>query len=172
MKKITGVCYGRFDGEKVVHPKRGLSAGYVDILLRNGFKQIRDPGFSQGMGTAYFIKNWTGESDEHFMLCNLLLDEIRKYTPRVEYNLTVFPDMAFGLDDGRWVALEIEDKRKSLEELASKLTKASNYSDFFYLVTNWELLEHYREYAPTFTRRSVQDKIRSYFRGESQALNR
>ncbi|MFH0860578.1 MAG: hypothetical protein V1921_05210 [Candidatus Altiarchaeota archaeon] len=115
--------------------------------------------------------NLTDESDEHFMLCNLLLDEIRRYTPRAEYALTMLPDITFGLDDGRWVAVEIEDKRKSEEELAPKLTKMSNYNDFFYVVTDWELLEHYREYGPTFTRRSVRDKIRSYFRGESQALN-
>ena len=168
MKKITGVAYGRVDFDKMVHAKRGLSEGYVDILLRNGYRQIRDPGFSQGMGTAYYIKNLTGETDEHFILCNLLLDEIRRYTPMVEYNLTLLPDITFGLDDGRWVAVEIEAKRKSEEELAPKLVKMGSYDDYFYVVTDWELLEHYREYGPTFTRRSVQDKIRSYFRDESR----
>ena len=59
MKKVTGVAYGCVDFDKVVHGKRGLSEGYVDILLRNGYKQVRDPGFSQGMGTAYYIKNLT-----------------------------------------------------------------------------------------------------------------
>ena len=115
MKKITGVAYGCVDFDKMVHAKRGLGEGYVDILLRHGYRQVRDPGFSQGMGTAYYIKNLTGETDEHFILCNLMLDEIRKYTPRVEYSLTMLPDVAFGLDDGRWVAVEVEDKRKSEE---------------------------------------------------------
>ena len=168
MKLLTGVAYGHIELEKVVQVKRGLTREHIDVLQRNGYKQIRDPGFSQGMGTAYYILNLTGETDEHFILCNLLLDEIRKYTPMVEYNLTVLPDIIFGLGDGRWVAMEVETKRKSEEEIAPKLIKMGNYDEYFYVVTNWDLLGHYQEYGPTFTRRSVRDKIRSYFRGASK----
>lgn len=168
MNLITGVAYGRIDLNKAVQAKRGLNKWHIDVLQRNGYKQIRDPGFSQGMGTAYYIKNLTGEPDEHFILCNLLFDEIQRYTSMVEYNLTLLPDIIFGLGDGHWVAIEVEDKLKTKDEALPKLFKMTGYDDYFYLVTNWDLLEHFQEYGPTFTRRSVRDKIASYFEPPSR----
>lgn len=166
MKRTAGVGHGRLDGDKKVYVRSELSLGYVDILYRNGFKKVRDPGFSQGKGTAYLIKNLTGESDSHFILWNLIYDEVRRYTDRVEYSLTRLPDVSFGLDDGRWVAVEVEATPKSEKELMPKLVVLGNYDDYFFVVTNWDYLEHYQEYGPTYSRRSVRDKIASYFQGE------
>ena len=126
----------------------------------------RQEGFSQGKGTAYLIKNETGESDAHFILWNLIYDEALKYTNMVEYSLTRLPDVSFGLDDDRWIAVEVEATRKTEKELMTKFVVLGNYDDYFFVVTNWDYLEHYQEYGPTYSRRTVQDKIASYFQGD------
>jgi hypothetical protein len=167
MARIAGIDHTRFSIERKIHVKSELNKVRVDILLGLGFHEVRDPGFSQGKGTAFLVKNITGESDAHFILWNLIYDEIRKYTPKVEYNLTRLPDVTFGLDDGRWVGVEVEATRKSEKELVPKMVVLGNYDDYFYVVTNWDNLEHYQEYGATFTRRTVQAKIESYFQGDS-----
>jgi len=161
----VGVCHGRFDMGRMIHVKKELNEVQVDILRRNGFLEVRDPAFSQGKGTSYLIRNETGESDSHFILWNLIYDEALKYTPKVEYSLTKRPDVIFGLEDGRWVAVEVEATPKSEKQLLPKMVVLGNYDDWFFVVTNWDHLEHYQEYGPTFTRRTVRDKIASYFQG-------
>jgi len=163
MKRMAGIDHERFNIDRKIHVKNELNNVRVNILRSLGFKEVRDPGFSQGKGTSYLIRNETGESDTHFILWNLIYDEALKYTRRVEYSLTRLPDVAFGLDDGRWVAVEVEATRKSEKALMPKLVVLGNYDDYFFVVTNWDYLEHYQEYGETFTRRTVQDKIASYF---------
>ncbi|MDD5110926.1 MAG: hypothetical protein PHG85_00105 [Candidatus Altiarchaeota archaeon] len=167
MARIAGIDHTRFNTERKIHVKSELNKVRLDILKSLGFHEVRDPGFSQGNGTAFLVRNETGESDAHFILWNIIYDEIRKYTPKVEYNLTRLPDVTFGLDEGRWIAVEVEATRKSEKELMPKMVVLGNYADYFFVVTNWDNLEHYQEYGATFTRRTVQDKIASYFQGDS-----
>ena len=167
MRRIAGIDHERFDTERKIHVKSELNKVKVDILRSLGFKEVRDPGFSQGKGTAFMIHNITGESDAHFILWNLIYDEALKYTSRVEYNLTRLPDVVFGLDDGRWVAVEVEATPKSERELAPKFTVLGNYAHYFFVVTNWDNLEHYQEYGVALTRTKVREKIASYSQGDS-----
>ena len=169
MRRIAGIDHKRFNIDRKIHIKSELNKGQVDILQRLGFKEVRDPGVSQGKGTAFLINNEIGESDAHFILWNLIYDEIRKYTPKVEYNLTRLPDVVFGLDDGRRVAVEVEATKKSERELAPKLVVLGNYDDWFFVVTNWDNLMHYQEYGVTITRMKVREKIASYFQGDSSS---
>jgi len=153
----------RFDIDKKVHVKSELDDGQIDILQRLGFREVRDAGFSQGRGTTYLLKNETGESDTHFILWNLIYDEVRRFTDKVTYNLTKKPDIVFTLWNGRTVAVEVESQRKSEMDLAPKLVLLQKYDEWFFVVVDRSDREHYSNYGTTLTRIEVQEKIASLF---------
>ncbi len=153
----------RFSIDKVVQLKNDLTSGQVDILLRNGFREVRDPGFIKGSGSIYMVKNATGETDPHFILWNLIQDEVNKYTDNVTHNLTKEPDVIFTSKDGRRVGIEVETGRKSELKIGRKLSVLEKYDDWFIVVINREDKEYYQNYGPSFTRVTVQEKIRTYF---------
>ena len=153
----------RFNTDKLVQIKNDLTPTQVEILLRNGFREVRDPGFIKGTGSTYLVKNGTGETDPHFILWNLIYDEVRKYTDDVICNRTKAPDIVFTSKDGRRVGVEVETGRKSEQDIGRKLSVLERYDDWFIVVVNREDKEYYMSYGPTLTRITVQEKIRSYF---------
>ena len=153
----------RFDITKKVQLKRSLTKGQIDILLREGFKEVRDPGFSQGTGPSYLVKNDTGETDAHFILWNLIYDNITQYTDKVTTNLTKEPDIVFTVKDGRTIAVEVEATKKSERDLAPKLNVLQKYDEWFFVVVNSLEQSYYSDYGLTLTRTQVEEKIKSYF---------
>jgi len=156
----------RFSITKKVQLKNELNPGQIDILLREGFHEVRDPGFSQGRGSTYLIKNDTGETDAHFILWNLIYDEVKKYTDKVVFNLTREPDIVFTVNN-RSIAVEVESTQRSEKALAPKLAVLQKYDEWFFVVTNKWDKDTYKEYGKTLTRVEVQEKIASYFQGDS-----
>jgi hypothetical protein len=164
MGRVAGMDHTRFDTSRKIHLKSELKPNQIKILQSLGFREVRDPGFSQGRGTAYMVYNSTGESSRHFILWNLIFDEAKKYTKNVEYNLTRLPDVVFEVDVCRWAAVEVEASRKTEKQLQPKLEHLRNrYKDWFFVVADYDLLEHYRRFGPTFTRTQVRDVIAGYF---------
>ena len=160
---ITEPSKKRFDLTKKVQQKNDLIPGQIDILKRNGFKEIKDSGFLKGSGFAYLVKNETSESDEHFILWNLIYDEVSKYTDKLAYNLTKEPDIVFTAADGRSIAVEVETTRKTEKDIAPKLNVLQRYDEWFFVVTDRSEKEHYQIFGTTISRIMVQEKIKSYF---------
>jgi hypothetical protein len=142
--------------------KRELREEFVDLCKKLGYVEVRDPGFSQGRGTAYLVKNATGESNSHFILWNLIFDEVKRYTDKVEYNLTRGPDIVFTRDNGRRVAVEVEATKKTNKQIMRKLEILKKYDYWFFVVTKWENQEYYQNYGPTFTRTRIRDLIPAF----------
>ncbi len=109
------------------------------------------------------VKNPTGETDPHFILWNLIQDEVKKYTDNVTTNLTREPDIVFTSKDGKKVAIEVEATKKSYNDLVPKLTVLEKYDEWFFVLTNSLEQPHYEQFGPTFTRTKIPEKIRSYF---------
>ncbi|VVB54988.1 AAA-like domain protein [uncultured archaeon] len=156
----------RFDITRKLHLKSELTPGQIDILKRSGFKEIRDPSFVKGRGPVYLVNNTTVESDEHFILRQLVYDEIRKYTGDLTHNFTKEPDIVFKTPEGKAIAVEIETDKspKSKEQLELKLSILQKYDGWFFILTNYESFPHYGTYGETITRTKVPEKIKSYFR--------
>ena len=147
--------------------KRDLTLLQVDILKRNGFHEVRDPGFSLGWGSTYLVRNATGESTKHFILWNLIYNEVAEYTTEVFYSLTKRPDVVFTLNDGRKVAVEVETTRKSEKALKPKLRILKRFDDWFFVVADRSDREHYSQFGTTLTRIEVPRKIALYFQLDS-----
>lgn len=165
MGKVAGVNQGRFDTSRKIHLTSSLSPLQVDILKKLGFREVRDASFTQGRGISYMVYNITGESNKHYILWNLIFDEAKKYTDMVEYHLTVLADVAFGLENFSWVGVEVEATRKTAKQLRPKLKMLKDhYDDWFFVVTDYDKLEHYQQFGPTYTRTQARDIIASYFK--------
>jgi len=153
----------KFSIDKRVQVKNDLTDVQVQILLQEGFKEVRDPGFIKGTGNVYLVKNNTGETESHFILWNLIYDEVKRYTDKVTYSLTKEPDVVFTSKGGRTIAVEVETARKPELDLGLKLSVLQKYDEWFFVVTSKDDKEYYEKYGPTLTRVTVQEKIRSYF---------
>jgi len=53
MGRVAGMDHTRFDTSRKIHLKSELKPSQVKILQSLGFREVRDPSFSQGRGTAY-----------------------------------------------------------------------------------------------------------------------
>lgn len=144
---------------KKVHLKGDLTRWQIDILLKEGFKEVREPGLGAGRGYMYLIKNETGELDQHFIMWNLIYEEIRKRTDKVNYYLTREPDIVFEAKGGRMVGFEVESTIKTESRLMEKLRVLKNYSEWYFIVTQKTDKAYYQKYGPTLTRMDVLSKI-------------
>ncbi|MBD3155495.1 MAG: hypothetical protein GF368_02470 [Candidatus Aenigmarchaeota archaeon] len=156
----------RIDSNRQVFVKRELRDYFVDLLLKTGYREVRDPAFSQGRGIAYLVKNTTGESNRHFILWHLIYEEIKRYTDDVKYHLTRGPDVEFTSLDGRRIAVEVEATKKSDKQMQRKLKVLKKYDEFFIVVTKSQDREHYEEYGTTYTRTIIPKLIADYFKPE------
>jgi len=153
----------RFDITKKVQLKKDLTKGQIDILKREGFKEVRDSGFSQGIGSAYMVKNSTGETDAHFILWNLIYEEVKEHTNNVTCNLTKEPDVVFTTNDGRSIGVEVEAVKKSEKALSSKLNVLQKYDEWFFVVVDSLDQPYYSKFGECLTRTKVKEKVDSYF---------
>ena len=156
----------RIDSNRQVFVKRELRDYFVDLLFKTGYREVRDPAFSQGGGIAYLVKNTTGESNRHFILWHLIFEEIKRYTDDVKYHLTRGPDVEFTSLDGRRIAVEVEATKKTYNQMERKLKILKKYDDWFIVVAKSQDLKHYQVYGPTFTRTKIQNLIAEYFEPE------
>jgi hypothetical protein len=158
----------RFDTNRQVYVKRELHDDFIGLLLRLGHREVRDPGFSQGRGTAYIVNNTGCESNRHFILWHLIFEEIRRYTSDVKYHLTKGPDVEFTSIDGRRIAVEVEATKKTYNQMLRKIKVLEKYDEWFIVVTKSQDLKYYLEYGPTYTRTQVRNLIADYFKPEPQ----
>ncbi|MFH1054972.1 MAG: ATP-binding protein [Candidatus Altiarchaeota archaeon] len=156
-----------FDINKPVHRKEELTDEQITALDQRGFEELRIKNLS-GNAELYIVHNETDETDEHFVLQYILLDEIKKYTTKGILHHTRLPDITFETRSGKMVAIEVEADvglKKSLDNMQEKLPVMQKYDEYLFVVTNPTLK---RDYASKFggniiTREEAQQKITSYF---------
>jgi len=65
----------------------------IKDLRKQGYHIARSPAFGRGRGSRYILKNDTQESDSHFILRNLIYEEVKKHTSKVRTYHPPFPQL-------------------------------------------------------------------------------
>ncbi|MDO8428229.1 MAG: hypothetical protein Q7S92_03380, partial [Candidatus Diapherotrites archaeon] len=147
--------------------KNELSLEEADILQTAGWSEVRDAGFGEGQGNAYMVCNeLANEGRNHFLLTELIYDEIQKYTGEVQRYGSTNPDIIFKVGEKR-IAFEIETgdfPNASNEKKSAKLEQLRKLSkDWYFVVTHSHLKKEYLQYGKTLTRTEVVSKIKELF---------
>lgn len=107
-----------FSVRKAIHYQRALNELQISALEKLGFKRVVDPRFSQSTGEILYIKNDDGESDGHYIITQLIHDELGKlrestgfdrYKMKLHTHKRNYPDINFYTPDNKFVAIEVVD---------------------------------------------------------------
>lgn len=153
-----------FDLTQTFHRKIKLLTEQIQTLEKLEFTEVRVETL-EGKSDLFIIKNETGESDEHFVLQNLIFEEVKNYTEKVSMHFTKLPDIIFEAKNGELVAVEIiaaPTLKENVEKMEEKLEILKRYNHYFYVVADPKL-KKYESFGEILTRTQVPVKIKSFF---------
>ncbi|MEK6889500.1 MAG: hypothetical protein AABW80_05345 [Nanoarchaeota archaeon] len=130
-----------------------------------------------GKKNYFLVKPRGNESAEHFLLVKLIEEYLKPHFKVWLYH-SVKPDAEIKFKN-RMIAMEIETGkllRNNKKEFLEKVERLNdNYGkDWFFIVTNRNLLKKYRKYGKTYTRKSVLKRLNYYINNkpkESISMN-
>jgi len=146
--------------------RKDLNRGQVAYLKQNGYVDVRCPTLARGRGFDFLCIQPLGkESLGHFILVNLILEEVQKYTDNAVQSHTVNPDVMF-FHKGERYAFEVEtgshlgDKKELLKKI-ELLNKMDGI--WYFVVTSWQLKKKYSKWGRTLTRNEVPELLEKIF---------
>jgi hypothetical protein len=165
-KPMSKEVYREFNVNLPIHRKVDLTDEQLRQLEVRDYMEIRVKMLN-GESDLFLIRNESEDTDEHFVLQHLILDEIRKYTEKGLIHHTRLPDITFETPNSKMVAIEVETDvglKRSLESMEAKLNVMKKYDDNFFVVENPTILQDYKEkFGTMISRTEVPGKIASYF---------
>jgi hypothetical protein len=158
--------YREFNVNKPVHRKSDLTNEQLKQVEVRDFTEVRVKTPS-GESDLFLIRNESEDTDEHFTLQHLILDEIRKYTTKGLLHHTKLPDITFETPGKKMIAIEVETDvglKRSLENMEEKINVMKKYDEYFFVVENPTIIQEYKEkFGIMIPRTEVAAKIASYF---------
>jgi len=152
----------RVDPDKRFFRHKELSIYDLKYLLAKGYKQIKALNI-QGKSERYLIKPRRLESDSHFFMVYDIANCLKQYTDKINLYESVRPDIIFEVDNKKY-AVEIEtgkvlkkDKKKFLNKVRN--LKKEFGDNWFFVVTDKNLLKEYRKFGLTFEKRNISAKL-------------
>ncbi|MCK4589653.1 MAG: hypothetical protein KAT77_04360 [Nanoarchaeota archaeon] len=146
--------------------RRDITIHEVKYLLKYGYKKVYTKSIVGKKKELYLVKPPANEGLEHFFLVRDIGDYLKKLKIDFKTYQTVKPDIIFEIQNKK-VAIEIESgsvlrdhKKRFLEKVN---TNDENFGEnWFFVVTNRNLLKKYRKFGRTFTRKRVVKALERY----------
>ena len=128
--------------------------GYEEVFIRgiNGQKEI------------FLFKPFFHESPRHAILVFEIAEYLKTFPKlKVKTYLSVKPDIVFEFNNQKW-AVEVETGiilKKNKQQLQNKINNLNYYYErnWFFVVTDRNIVKYYRRYGKTYTKRNVFRKI-------------
>ena len=129
------------------------NSGYYFVANRNVY----------GKEESYYFKPFFHETARHGILVFEIAEYLRHYTKKIKTYLSVKPDIVFEINGEEW-AVEVETGivlKKNKNKLFEKvLNLREEYGRrWFFVITDRNLLNSYKRYGKTFTKRNIIGKI-------------
>ncbi|MFH1835807.1 MAG: ATP-binding protein [Methanobacteriota archaeon] len=155
-----------FDLSKKVQNKALLSDEQIIFLEKRGFEEVRVVTL-QGKSELFLIVNNSGETDDHFVLQQMIFEEVRSFTDQALIHHTKLPDVTFEAPDGRMIAIEVSagvGTKAAVEEVKNKMKVLKKYDYFFIISDDISLQRDYQQkLGEILPRTDVPEKISSFF---------
>ncbi|MDD5192693.1 MAG: hypothetical protein PHH54_04220 [Candidatus Nanoarchaeia archaeon] len=137
----------------------------IQYLIKRGYSLTKHYDLRM-KEEIYLTKNQKTETPQHAFLVWALLKYLREQNFQVWNYKTIKPDIIFEVQN-RKIAIEIEtgknlrNNRKQFLEKINSLYKNFGYN-WFFVVTNRDLVKKYKKYGRTYTRKNVIKAIWRY----------
>lgn len=165
-KPMAREVYREFNVNLPIHRKIDLTDDQIKQLEVREFMEARVRTLA-GESDLFIIKNESEDTDEHFVLQHLILNEIKKYTDKGLIHHTRLPDITFEAPNGKMIAIEVETEvglKRSLESMGEKLNVMKKYDEYFFVVENPTIVQEYKEkFGTMISRTEAPARIASYF---------
>ncbi len=117
----------------------------------------------KGKEEIFLFKPFFHESPRHGVLVFEVAEYLKQYTKKVKTYLSVKPDIVFEINNKEF-AVEIETGvilKKNKKQLLNKVENLrENYKrNWFFVITDRNLVKSYKRYGKTYTKRNVLRKI-------------
>lgn len=156
---ILKVVNIKVDETKGFFKKSEITEEEVEYLKNKGYIESTHMSIDTKSMERYLLKPASNESPSHFFLIQDICNYIKKFTNKVWTYTTVKPDIVFIDKKGRKIAVEIETGKvlKYKPERLPKKVKymTDNYDDWFFVVTDGNLVKEYANYGKTYEKRNI-----------------
>jgi len=146
---------------------RKLKREDIKYLISKKYKQIKCLDI-QGKKELFLIKQRANEGIEHCFLTFNIAEYLKSKKIAYELFNSVKPDIVFTIN-GKKYAIEIEtgkvyskDKKKFNEKV--KTLKKDYGNNWFFVVTDWNLVSNYSKFGKTFSKRNFIKKFERFIK--------
>ncbi len=149
----------RVDETKGFFKKSELNDDEVTYLKNKGYTESTHMDIVDKSMERYLLKPASNESPGHFFLIQDICNYLKNFTDKVWTYNTIKPDIVFIDKLGRKVAIEVETgkvlkyKPERLPQKAKYMSE--NYDDWFFVVTDGNLVREYANYGKTYEKRNI-----------------
>jgi len=152
---------------KNLYLERKLTHEQREALFAQGYKRLKISPYGDSGAAYYWVNTRYNESKEHAFFCYILEAELKKYSKKVEMNVTKGPDLVVERKNKRY-CFDVETG-KSLTRQPAFLKKKFAYYErefdqSFIFVTNKSLKYKYAKYGLVITRGKLKETIAKLFK--------
>ncbi len=161
--KVTREAVPDLDITKVIQRKMSLSNDHVDALEHIGFHEARVKNL-ENMPELFMVRNETKFSDEHFVLQELIREEIAKHIQKVIVHYSDLADVSFEAKNGNMIGVEVIAEATvdaDIKAIEKKLPILRKYDEFLIVVARDEVKKQ-SEYKEIITREEVPKTLANY----------
>ena len=152
----------RVDLTQEFHKRKKYNKDEIDYLITKGYKDFKYKSICTGKVENYLLRPRFNESLNHMIVIYDLEEYLKKKKIDVEKYTTKMPDLVLYLDKED-IAIEVEtgtvirNMKKFNEKL--RLLKENYGENFYFIVTNRNLIKKYRAYGKVIDPRYIKGQI-------------
>jgi len=159
------------DAEKGLFKHRELNLDEIKYLINKKYREYSFYSILSNKKERYLLRPRFNESPQHCFLTFEIADYLKKFTPKVFLYQTKKPDIVFEINNQKY-AIEIETGKilktnHQKTKYKSELLNKEFGKNWFFVVTDRNLVLNYSKYGETLEKRNVTNKLLQIVKNKS-----